>query len=53
MAYTADMGEIELERPTDVLIAGHVRRGLVWLRPELVKLYGDADRTSRNGYGTS
>jgi len=52
MTYTADMGEIELPRPTDVLIAGHVRRGLVWLRPELVKLYGDADRTSRNGYGT-
>jgi hypothetical protein len=53
MAYTADMGEIELPGPTDVLIAGRVRRGLVWLRPELVNIYEDADRTSRNGYGTS
>jgi len=52
MTYTADMGEILLDRQTSVMIAGRVRRNLVWLRPDLVRIYESADRTCPNGYGT-
>jgi hypothetical protein len=47
-----DRQNLTLDRPTDVLIAGHVRRGLVWLRPGRVEIYEHADRTSPKGFGT-
>lgn len=52
ITYTADMGEIHLERRTSVMIAGRVRLNIVWLYPGLVRHYEFADLSCPNGYGT-
>jgi len=51
LTYTPDQGEIEFDQPTDVIIAGKVRKGIVWLYPGIVAAYELADRTSKLGYG--
>jgi len=52
LTYTPDMGEIEFDEPTDVIIAGKLRKDIVWLYPSIVHAYEVADRTSKGGYGT-
>jgi hypothetical protein len=52
LTYTSDQGEIEFDQPTDVIIAGKVRKRIVWLYPGIVKGYELADRTLKLGYGT-
>ena len=52
LTYTPDQGEIEFDQPTDVIIAGKVRKSIVWLYPGIVAAYELADRTSKMGYGT-
>jgi len=52
LTYTSDMGTIEFDEPTDVIIAGRLRRNIVWLYPGIVHAYEVADRTSKGGYNT-
>jgi len=52
LTYTPDMGTIEFDEPTDVIIAGRLRRDIVWLYPGIVHAYEVADRTSKGGYNT-
>jgi hypothetical protein len=51
LEYTADMGEIHFDHAQDVLIAGKIRRNLTWLRPDMIEMYQQADRTSKDGFG--
>ena len=51
LEYTADMGELHFDHAQDVIIAGKIRRNLAWVRPDMIEMYQQADRTTKDGYG--